>query len=70
MVANGASSKTDFRNKIFICKKEIQVTKHWLRMLSVALPDKKEELRLLWKDAQELTLILQKITSSIDKKRL
>ena len=35
--ANNASSKKDFRNKIFICKKE----------------------------AQELTLILQKITNSL-----
>lgn len=28
MEANGASSKKDFRNKIFICKKEAQETKH------------------------------------------
>ncbi len=26
--ANGASSKKDFRNKIYICKKEIHETKH------------------------------------------
>ena len=31
MEANGASSKRDFKNKIFICKKEAQETKHWLR---------------------------------------
>ncbi len=40
MEANAASSRKDFRNKIFICKKE----------------------------AQELTMIFQKITSSLDKK--
>ncbi|MEK7580113.1 MAG: four helix bundle protein [Patescibacteria group bacterium] len=28
MEANGASSRQDFRNKIFICKKEAQETKH------------------------------------------
>ena len=28
MEANSASSKRDFRNKIFICKKEAQETKH------------------------------------------
>lgn len=28
MEANGASSKKDFTNKIFICKKEIMETKH------------------------------------------
>jgi len=28
MEANGGSSKKDFKNKIFICRKEIQETKH------------------------------------------
>ena len=28
MEANAASSRRDFRNKIFICKKEAQETKH------------------------------------------
>lgn len=65
MEANGASSKKDFRNKIFICKKEAQETKHWLRMLAAAMPEKKEELQRRWKECQELTLIFQKITSSL-----
>lgn len=65
--ANGASSKKDFRNKIYICKKEIQETKHWLRMISVAIPDKKKETRRLWQEAQELTLIFGKIISSLKK---
>jgi len=65
MEANGASSKKDFQNKIFICKKEAQETKHWLRMLTVSNPEKKEELDALWQEAQELTLIFQKITSTI-----
>ncbi len=64
MDANSASSKKDFTNKIFICKKEAEETKHWLRMLSSCFPDKKDELRLLWKEAQELTMICQKITNS------
>ena len=64
MEANGASSKKDFRNKIFICKKEAQETKHWLRMLATCVPGKKEEIRKLWVEAQELTLIFQKIASS------
>ena len=67
MKANGASSKKDFRNKIFICKKEAQETKHWLRMIKKCVPEKKEELEKLWKECQELTLIFQKITSSLDK---
>lgn len=63
--ANGASSKKDFKNKIYICKKEIQETKHWLRMISIAVPNKKEEARKLWKESQELTLIFGKIVSSL-----
>ena len=68
MEANGASSKKDFRNKIFICKKEAQETKHWLRMLAKCFPERKEEIRKLWKECQELTMIFQKITSSLDGK--
>lgn len=68
MEANGASSKKDFRNKIFICKKEAQETKHWLRMLATCVPEQKEEIRNLWKEAQELTMIFQKITNSAENK--
>src|SRR3989338_1594442 len=65
MEANGASSSKDFRNKIFICKKETQETKHWLRMLAEGVPEKQTELRKAWKEAQELTLIFQKITTTL-----
>jgi len=68
MEANSASSKKDFQNKIFICKKEAQETKHWLRMMAICLLERKEELRKLWKEAQELTMIFQKITSSLRKR--
>ena len=52
MEANGASSKKDFRNKIYICKKEIKETKHWLIMLSVIMEDdnKKNKTRVIWKE--------------------
>jgi four helix bundle protein len=65
MEANGGSSKKDFRNKIHICKKEAQETQHWLRMLNTALPDRKDELRVLWQECHELVLIFQKIASSL-----
>lgn len=65
MEANGGSSKKDFRNKIHICKKEAQESQHWLRMLSVALPDRKNELRSLWQECHELVLIFQKITTTM-----
>ena len=68
MEANSASSKKDFRNKIFICKKESQETKHWLRMIAGYSPKKKEEIKKLWQEARELTMIFQKITSSLDSR--
>lgn len=67
MEANAASSKKDFRNKIFICKKETQETMHWLRMLAKCFPDKQDELRKFWQEAKELTLIFGKIISSSRK---
>ena len=66
MEANAASSKKDFRNKIFICRKESQETKHWLRMFARCQPDKKDNVRKLWQESQELTLIFGKIASSLD----
>ncbi|MDP3948013.1 MAG: four helix bundle protein [bacterium] len=66
MEANAASSKRDFRNKIFICKKESQETKHWLRMLTKCAPEKKDTISILWKEAQELTLIFGKILRTLE----
>ena len=59
--ANGGSSKKDFKNKIFICKKESKETKYWLRILAKASDTSKEECRILWQEAQELTLIFSKV---------
>ena len=70
MEANGASSRKDFQNKIYICKKEAQETKHWLRMLTRCIPDKKNEIKKLWKECQELTLIFQKITTTLRGKNV
>ena len=68
MEATGASSKRDFANKIFICKKEAQETKHWLRMLgSCSGKELQAEIRGLWRESQELTLIFNKIASSSRK---
>jgi len=65
MEANGASSKKDFQNKIYICKKESSETKYWLRMLKTCYPEGVEEIDRHWQEAQELTLIFQKINSTI-----
>jgi len=61
--ANGASSKKDFCNKIFICKKEGKETLYWSELLARTVDDKGliDECRKLWKEAKELTLIFSKI---------
>jgi four helix bundle protein len=68
--ANAASSRKDFKNKIHICKKEAQETKYWLRILATCAPDMADSLRILWKEAQELTLIFGKIISSLKIKQI
>ena len=65
--ANGASSKKDFKNKIFLCRKEIQETKYWLELFTQSNPEAKEELKELWKEAHELTLIFNKISATLNK---
>ncbi len=64
MEANQASSKKDFKNKIRICQKEANESKHWLRMIAVAMPEKKDVCRKFWQEAHELTLIFAKISKS------
>jgi four helix bundle protein len=66
--ANGASSKKDFKNKIFICRKEIQETKYWVELLAESNPEEKKELRILWKEAHKLTLIFNKISKTLKGK--
>ena len=61
--ADGVESKKDFRHKIAICKKESKETKHWLRMIARANPNRKDECKELWNEAQELTLIFSTILS-------
>ena len=67
MEANAASSKKDFRHKIYICKKEAQETKHWIRMIKRALPKEKSSIKDIEKECEELILIFGKIISSLNK---
>ena len=58
--ADDAESSKDFQHKIGICKKESRESKHWLRMIAVAIknyPKLTEEARRLWQEAKELNLI-------------
>lgn len=62
--ANGGSSKKDFRNKVFICKKEAKETKYWIELLTVAVPDEEKAYKLLVIEVEELILIFSKIASN------
>tara|TARA_Y100000310_G_C20502414_1_gene724666 strand:- start:124 stop:480 length:357 start_codon:yes stop_codon:yes gene_type:complete len=66
--ANAASSQRDFRNKIFIARKEAQETEYWIRMSVKASPNHREAAVCLWKECQELCLIFGKISSSLGKR--
>lgn len=62
--AKNASSKRDFRNKVFICKKEASETLYWLKLLEEFT--NLSELSKLEDECQELILILQKIINTLD----
>ena len=59
--ADDAESRQDFRHKIGICKKESRESKHFVRMIVMALPELKEEAKPLWQEAKELNLIFNSI---------
>ena len=61
--ADDAESKRDFLHKSGICRKESRESKHWLRMIAVAVPGLKDDARTLWKEAKELHLNFAKICS-------
>lgn len=61
--ANNAASKQDFRNKIFIAKKEAAESRYWLRLFSRLNPS--IDTAVLIDKASQLLLILQKIISTL-----
>jgi four helix bundle protein len=67
--ADDAISGKEFRQKIGTCKKEARETKHWLRMLAVADERHTEEARILWREANELTLIFASIFRKLSTKK-
>lgn len=62
--AKNASSKRDFRSKVFISKKEASETVYWLNLLEEF--DTNSNLQSIQREAQELLLILQKIITTLD----
>ena len=63
--ADDAESKLDFRHKIGICKKESRESKHFIRMIVIAVPELKEEAKVLWQEAKELNLIFNSIYKKV-----
>ena len=66
--ADDAESGKDFKHKIGICKKEAREAKYWLRIVATAVPDMKEETKILWQEAKELNLIFNAISRKIKNK--
>lgn len=61
--ANNAASKQDFRNKIFIAKKEAAESRYWLTLFERV--NAQLDVAPLLNEATELLLILQKIISTL-----
>lgn len=61
MEADGAESRKDFEHKIGISRKESKESLHWLRMIAKANPQRAQDARILWKEAQEPALIFSSI---------
>ena len=59
--ADDAVSKKDFKHRIGTCRKESRESKHFLRMIATAAPEKRLEARELWREAHELNLIFSTI---------
>ena len=62
--AKNGSSKKDFRNKVFISKKEASETLYWLKLLEEFTDS--SELKRLQKECQEIILILQRIITTLN----
>ena len=63
--AKNASSKKDFRSKVFISKKEASETMYWLRLCEKFTVS--PELSRLQDECQEIVLILQKIINTLNR---
>ena len=63
--ANNAISKTDFRNKIFIAKKEAAETEYWLSLI-YDFSNNKSVCDGLKDECRQLLMIFQKIASTLN----
>ena len=67
--SQAASSKLDFRNKIYISLKEMRETNYWLRIMAALEMGDLKLIKTLIKESEELKKILGSITSKLDGKR-
>src|SRR3989344_3609987 len=63
--ADDAESKSYFRHKIGIVKKECRESKHFIRIIVVSVPSLNEDAKSLWQEAKELNLIFNKIFQKV-----
>jgi four helix bundle protein len=67
--ANGAGSGKDFRNKIFICKKEAKESIYWLKVIERSSSDYAVKAEALRSECEELERIFGKISTSLNNKK-
>lgn len=65
--ADNAGSRTDFRNKIFIAKKEAAETKYWLNLM-LDLSADPETCKKLLTDCHHILMTLQKIVNTLSNR--
>jgi len=53
-----SDSKRDFHYKIDVCKKKVQETEYWLKMISFTFPELKNETKKLIQEAEEMKRFL------------
>jgi four helix bundle protein len=64
--ANNASSKADFKHKIYICKKEAGESLYWMKLIR-ALKDEESMFHDTFKETDGVIKIFQKIITTMNK---
>ena len=65
--ADNAGSRTDFRNKIFIAKKEAAETKYWLNLL-LDVTESPEICKKLLSECHYILMTLQKVVNTLSNR--
>jgi len=68
MEANNAASSADFRNKIFIAKKETAESIYWLKIIK-ELSEQPKRYDNIYDELDQLIKIFQKIISTLNSRR-